>query len=147
MRQLCVGSFTPDPCFVDPDVTGIEGDHVGAITGGDPAERCVETEKARGLGGRVAQGLRQGHLEEPYAIPHRRGHVEGRPRQRAVVSRAAAIVDTDFLAVERKCRCAPADRRHRVRHQHGTSRAPQIDRCAEYDGTDDPAGEKHPYIQ
>jgi hypothetical protein len=47
-------SLTGDPGFVDVDVGGIEGDHVGAITGSELAKRCVEAEKARRLGGREA---------------------------------------------------------------------------------------------
>jgi len=44
--QLRFRSFTRDPRFVNLDVAGIEGNHVGAITRSELAQCCVKTEKS-----------------------------------------------------------------------------------------------------
>jgi hypothetical protein len=76
------------------------------------------SQRRRRRGRRQAQRLGQGQAKYLDAIAHRARHIEHRPGQPAFGGLEPAFVPPDWSALQAKIAARPADRRHRVGHQH-----------------------------
>src|ERR1041384_5239253 len=111
--------MTGDPYVVYRHVFRIERNHVGTVSGREPAN--LDSKESPRIRAGEPQGLFERNAEQRDAIAHGSGHVEKSSSECPVAPDASSVADPDFVAVELERIPVSTDRRHGIGHEHGAS--------------------------